>query len=466
MSATEARTDMTTTQTISRRGFLQLGASLGMLLGLGRFDWARAATAGDYKALVCVFLFGGNDGHNTVVPLQSQQYAAYVAARGALALPQSQLLPITDPAQGPFGLHYAMPELQALYNQGHAAVLANVGMLVQPTSYAQSLAASHPLPLNLRSHSDQVVQMQTGVPNAGGSNGWGGRTLDLLAYTYGFNATTSFPVAISMERPALFCDGATVQDVSLWPGNALDQNGLNLYPPAAAQARAAAQMQIISASSGNAMIDAANKVMADARALNPLLKGAATATTFQRPFPSSDLGQQLQEIARVISLHGQLGVSRQVFFCSLGGFDTHGGQGYQQWDLLQQVSQALDAFYAATEQLGVANQVTAFTLSDFGRTLQPSGSGSDHGWGNHSVIVGGAVRGGHLYGRYPLMTNYANFNAAGDDYADSRGVMLPSTSLAQYGGTLARWLGAADADLDAIFPTLANFPVRDLGFLS
>jgi len=307
--------------------------------------------------------------------------------------------------------------------------------------------------------------MQTGIPNAGGSTGWGGRTLDVLTANYGYNATTSFPVAISMEHPALFCDGAIVQDVSLLPGNYLDQNGLSLYPPAAAQARTAAQAQLVSVSSGNTLIDAANKVMLDARALNPLLRSAATSVAFSRAFPSTQLGRQLEEIARMISLNAQLNVGRQVFFCSLGGFDTHGGQSYQQWSLLQQVSQALDAFYAATVQLGLANQVTAFTLSDFGRTLQPSGSGSDHGWGSHHMIVGGAVQGGRIYGAYPLMTNYANFNASTDDYADARGVMLPGTSLSQYGATLAKWFGAHDADLDGLFPTLPNFTTRDLGML-
>jgi uncharacterized protein (DUF1501 family) len=346
------------------------------------------------------------------------------------------------------------------------AVLANVGMLVQPTSYAQQSAAGFPLPLNLRSHSDQVVQMQTGIPNAGGGTGWGGRTLDQLQYNQGYNAATSFPVAISMNRPALFCDGNIVQDVSLKPGNALGQPGLNLWPASAAAARAAAQLQLVSVSSGNTLIDTANKVMADARALNPLLASAAGSVTFQQPFPSTDIGEQLEEIARVISLNAQLNVGRQVFFCSLGSFDTHSSQSWEQWNLLQQVSAALDAFYAATVQLGVGNQVTAFTLSDFGRTLQPSGSGTDHGWGNHHLIVGGAVRGGRMYGRYPLMTNYAALNASADDYADTRGVMLPSTSLSQYGATLARWFGASEAELDAVFPTLPNFGSRDLGFLA
>src|SRR5262249_47356886 len=230
-------------------------------------------------------------------------------------------------------------------------------------------------------------------------------------------------------------------------------------------ARAAAQAQLIAASSGNALIDAANQVMANAVALHPMLTSAATTVTFQKPFPSTDLGDQLQDVARMISLNAQLGIGRQLFFCSLGGFDTHGGQSYQQWDLLQQVSQALDAFYAATVQLGVSQQVTAFTLSDFGRTLQPSGSGSDHGWGNHHLILGDAVKGGSIYGKFPLMTNYANFNATRDDYADSRGVMLPGLSLAQYGATLAKWFGAADADLNGLFPTMSNFSTRDLGFM-
>ena len=308
--------------------------------------------------------------------------------------------------------------------------------------------------------------MQTGVPNASGSTGWGGRTLDLMEWTYSYNSATSFPVSISMNSPALFCTGSIVRNVSLQPGNYLDQNAMGIWPATAAQARAAGQAQIASVTNGNSMVDAANKVMADALALNPLLKGAAGAVAFQKPFPATTIGDQLKDIARMISLNAQLSVGRQVFFCSLSGFDTHGGQSYQQWSLLQQVSQALDAFYAATVQLGVANQVTAFTLSDFGRTLQPSGTGSDHGWGSHHMVLGGAVNGGKIYGKFPLMTNYANFNASNDDYADNRGVMLPGASLAQYGATLAKWFGAADPDLDPLFPTIPNFATRDLSFMA
>lgn len=450
------------TEKLSRREFVQLSAAFGMLAGLGQFKLTSAAPVQDYKALVCLFMFGGNDGHNMVVPMGGPQYNAYQAARGALALPPGQLLAINDAAQGQFGLHYAMPELQALYNQNHLAVLANVGILVQPTVYSNLSNPNFALPLNLRSHADQVVEMQTGFPSSGGSTGWGGRTLDLLQST---NAGTSFPVSISMNSPALFCVGSVVQGTALQPGNYFDQTAMNLYPASAGQARAAAQQQIISADSGNSIINAANSVMGNALALNPLLKNAANAVNFTKPFPQTGIGTQLKEIARLISLNSQLAVGRQVFFCSLGGFDTHGGQSYQQWDLLQQVSKALDAFYAATVQLQVANQVTAFTLSDFGRTLQPSGTGSDHGWGSHHLILGSAVNGGRMYGKYPLMTNYANFNATNSDYADNRGVMLPNTSLSQYGATLAKWFGTTDLDLDSLFPTLANFPTRDLGFL-
>lgn len=268
-----------------------------------------------------------------------------------------------------------------------------------------------------------------------------------------------------MNSPAIYCVGLATQGVTLQPGNFLDQNAFGVYPPATAQARTATQQKIVTTDSGNSIINAANKVMANALTLNPLLKSAANGLTFPKAFPGTTIGKQLQDIARVISLNAQLSVGRQVFFCSLGGFDTHSGQPYQQWDLLQQISKSLDAFSAAMQAWGVDNKVTVFTLSDFGRTLQPSGSGTDHGWGNHHVIMGGAVNGGRMYGKFPLMTNYANFNASADDYADNRGTMLPSTSLVQYGATLAKWMGASDAQLNSIFPVLSNFTVRDLGFM-
>jgi len=452
---------MKNTPKISRRNFMQMGAGFGMLAALGRLPLASAAPLQDYKALVCVFMFGGNDGHNAVVPLGNAQYTAYTAARGGLALPPGQLLAIGDAAQGAFGLHYGLPELQNIYQQARMAVLANVGMLVRPTSYAD-FQSNNQLPTNLRSHSDQVQQMQTGYPNSFGASGWGGRTADLMQTA---NAGTNFPVSISLNGAALYCTASVVQSASLQPGNYLDQNAFSLWPATAAQARATAQQQILAAGSSNQMIQSANKAMSDALVLNPLLKSAAGNPGFTTPFPQTQIGNQLKEIARIISLRSQLGAARQVFFAGLSGFDTHGGQPYQQWSLLSQISAAMASLYNATAEMGIADKVTSFTLSDFGRTLQPSGTGSDHGWGNHHFIVGGAVAGGRIYGRFPLMTNYNSFNATGDDYADTRGVMLPGVSLSQYGATLAKWFGATDAQLDTVFPTLASFSVRDLGFM-
>ena len=446
----------------SRREFLQLGAAAGMVAGLGRYSALSAAS--DYKAVVCVFLLGGNDGHNMVVPLGGPEYAAYQAARGGLALAAGQLPPIGDPVQGQFGFHYAMPEVAALYNQGRLGVVSNVGMLVEPTSYFDLSNPAHPLPSQLRSHSDQVAEMMSGVPDTSGANGWGGRMLDALQTA---NAGTSFPVSIAMNSPALFCAGKFVQGASVRPGNAMDQTFLGIYPPGAAAARQTALQQVVAADSGNHLINAANASMGTALALNPMLRQAAATVQFTKKFPQTTLGRQLEEVARIIKLRGQLGVSRQVFYCSLGGFDTHGGQSYQQMALLTEVSQAFDAFYKATEQLNVPDAVTTFTLSDFGRTLQPSGTGSDHGWGNHQLVMGGAVNGGRIYGTFPKATNYANLNATHDDYADARGTMLPNISLAQYGATIASWLGAStDPDLDAICPPLVNFAVRNLGFMA
>ena len=451
-------------KTLSRRKFLQLSAGFGMLAGLGRMNIADAAV-NDYKALVCLFMFGGNDGHNMIMPMGAPQYNAYQVARQGLGLPLNSILALNPDPQGQFGFHYSMPEMKALFNGGKLAVLSNVGMLYKPTLYPNLTQNGFPLPTQLRSHSDQVQQMQTGQPDTSIPTGWGGRCVDKMQTGYNYNAGSNFPASISMNSPALFCNGAVVAGTSMQPGNFLGQNAMGLWPASAGAARLNAEKAIITTPSGNSIVDYANRSLSTAVNLNPILAQAANAVTFQKPFPSSGIGNQMKEIARLISLNSQLGVGRQVFFCSIGMFDTHSGQSYQQQVNLQDVSQALDAFYAATVQLAVQDQVTAFTLSDFGRTLQPSGTGTDHGWGNHHLIVGGAVHGGQIFGRFPLMTNYANFNALADDFADNRGVMLPSTGLAQYGSTLAQWFGAADGDLDGLFPTLPNFPVRNLGFV-
>ncbi len=446
-------------QDFSRRNFLKLTASTSLVAALGQFESAAAAQAVDYKALVCIFLFGGNDGHNMVIPLAASEFPTYQAKRGGLALTGNHLLPITTTNGGQYAFNYGLVEMQQLFQQGKLAVIANTGMLNQPTTQQQYAQNSVPLPTQLFSHSDQVVQMQTGLA---ANTGWGGRICDAVQAN---NANTTFPASISFNGAALFCNGQAVSGTSLQPGNDLSQYAMNAWPQAATDARANAQKQMVALNNSNRLVAAADKTMSDTWALNALLKGIGNNGGLQTVFPSCQLGNQLKDIAKYISLRVQTGVGRQVFFCGLGGFDTHSGQDYQQWFLLQQLSQALKAFYDATVEMGIANRVTAFTLSDFGRSLQPSGTGSDHGWGSHYLALGGAVLGSQIYGKFPLL-NQADSAYDPNAFADNRGVLLPSTSLAQYGATLAKWFGVAPAQLTGLFPELANFGQQDLGFLA
>ncbi|MCC6232390.1 MAG: DUF1501 domain-containing protein [Verrucomicrobiales bacterium] len=441
---------------ISRRQLLGGLGGAALLARLGRINALAQNSPPDYKALVCVFLTGGNDGHNTVVPLTQAQFDAYQAARGSLALPDNNgaLLPVETPDGTPYGLNPGLTAIHPLWAQGHLAVLANTGMLVQPVTRPQFLANSAPVPTNLFSHSDQIQQMQSGIPSTSGSSGWGARAADRVNT---LNGTSTFPASISVTGPSLFCTGQIVQSASLLPGFNLDPSGLQLWPQSAATARRTGMQQVLEFDSGLALVQAANKVRQDALGLNAMLTG--TSATVGTSFPGTLLGNQLLQVAKIIKLRSSTGLQRQVFFCSLGGFDTHGAQSWQHWDLLSQVSEALAAFHTATLELGVADRVTAFTLSDFGRTLQPSGGGSDHGWGNHHLILGGAVQGGRVYGTFP------NLALGGPDDSGTRGALIPSTSIDQYGATLASWFGVAPADLPSVFPNLPHFTNANLGFL-
>jgi len=439
-------------QTISRRNFLGMTASFGALAALSNFSalTASAQSTGDYKALVCIFLFGGNDGHNTVVPLSGSEFSSYQTLRGGMALAPNEVLAINSNGTQ-YGLHYALPELQNIYNQGKMAIVANVGNLVRPTTRTDLTQ----VPTQLFSHADQVGQMQSGAPDGSLGTGWGGRTSDAMINS---NAGSNFPPSISFNGSSLFSNGGQIQSASLQPGNDLSQYAMSVYPPAHSAARQQAQTEIVNAVSSFNLVNSANKVVSNANNLSAILQNAGNGG-ITTPFPSTAIGNQLKEAAKMISLRASVGINRQVFFCGLGGFDTHGAQSYTQWDLLVQISQALGAFYTATQELGVADKVTAFTASDFGRTLQPSGSGTDHGWGSHHLVVGGAVNGGSIYGAFPSMAIGASH------FLDNRGILVPTTSLAQYGATLAKWFGVNDSALNSVFPVLPNFSVRDVGFM-
>lgn len=444
---------MTHSHSLNRREFLKLSTGLAALglMGLGGSRPAQAATASDYKALVCVYLFGGNDGNNMIVPQDSTRYAAYQSIRGNLALPGNKLCPaITDAGGNPYALHYGLPELNALYGAGKLAVVLNTGMLQRPLTRAEYLAGIN-APSNLFSHSDQTVQTQTGQPTAIGT-GWGGRLLDA------FGAASDTLAAVSVSSPALLLQGGGVTGNVVTPGTNLGLSGMNPWPAAAASARRQALNQILGLGNGNPVRVAANQAMADGLQLADALQSNTNLPALSTVFPGTGLGNQLQEVARLIRLRAQQGPGRQVFFCSLGGFDTHSAQDWQQWDLFIQLSQALDAFYHAMGEVGLGQQVAAFTQSEFGRTLQSNGSGSDHAWGNHQLVLGGAVHGG-IYGQLPQLA------LNGPDDANGRGVWIPQIATAQFGATLGRWFGASDAELAAVFPNLSQFPTSNIGFM-
>ena len=426
--------------------------------GLSKFGLMSALAQGtsDYKALVCIFMFGGNDGNNVIVPIDSR-YAAYQQVRSVLALPQASLLPLQSGGQSIYGLHPNMPEMQGYFNnQKNLAVVVNVGTLVQPTTQA-AYQASQNLPENLYSHSDQQNQWQSAQLNGTPLSGWAGKIADSVQSSY--NSAALFPPILSISGNAIFCTGITSQPFTMNPGQAPGLQGFDTS--AASQARYTATQQLLTFDSGLNLVQAANAVTGQAVQYAQVLSQALkNIPPLQTQFPNNYLGQQLQQVAQVISARSALGVSRQIFFCSYGGFDTHSDQLTQQVQLLTTISQSMSAFYQATQELGVTNSVTTFTLSEFSRTFQAgSNGGSDHAWGNHHLVLGGAVQGNAIYGTFPTLA------LGGPDDADQNGRWIPTTALDQYAATLATWFGVSAASLPSIFPNLANFSSNNLGFM-
>jgi uncharacterized protein (DUF1501 family) len=446
----------------SRRDFLKTtccSAAAGFAAAsFSRFGLvnALAQNASDYKALVCVFLFGGNDSNNMVIPYETTGYNAYKSARGGLALAQGSLLPITPPSIGsPFSFHPRFSAMQSLFNNKHLAVLANVGTLIQPTTVSQFRKGGAAVPMNLFSHSDQEAQMQTAILDRVAETGWAGRTADKIQSIYGGN----FPIIISLAGTNIFCEGLVAQSIQSNgnPTKLLDGFGGG----AESSARLSALQSLLTFDNGLSLIQAASTTTGNAIQNGQTLAAAlATGTPLATQFPqNSYFASQLQQVAKIIQVRGALGLQRQIFFVSMGGFDTHSGQLAQQDSLFNDMNQSLNAFYQATTEMGVANNVTTFTLSDFGRTYSPNSDGTDHAWGSHHLIMGGAVKGGDFYGTFPTLA------VNGPDDGTGQGRWVPTTSVDQYAATLASWFGVAAADLPSIFPNLANFPTQTLGIM-
>ena len=461
------------TTNTSRRAFLQRASALSIAgtaapwaLNLAAMGEAAAATATDYKALVCVFLYGGNDYANTLIPYDTANYNAYQAMRPPLAYAQSALAAtLLTPSMVPLGSalpsgrQFALaPELAPLLPQFNAAkrgVMLNVGTLVGPTTKAQYTAASVPLPPKLFSHNDQQSVWQSSAPE-GASSGWGGRIGDLYA---GGNGNATF-TCVNVSGNAVFLSGKTAVQYQVTSSGPVALAGVQ-SPLFGSSNCSAALKTLVTATRTDVFEGEYNRVMARSLDAGSQLTAAlASAPALATVFPTGNaLGDQLKLVARMISNATAIGAKRQVFFVSLGGFDNHDGLITIHPGLLTTIADAMSAFYKATVELGVANQVTAFTASDFGRTATGN-DGSDHGWGSMHFMLGGAVNGGRFYGTAPAVANNGP-----DDVGQGR--LLPSTSVDQYAATLGKWFGISDSDLLTVLPNLVNWNVsqRNLGFV-
>jgi uncharacterized protein (DUF1501 family) len=478
---------------ISRRRFLQQagqltlsGAALPFGINLLGMQEAAAFAASDYKALVCVFLLGGNDHDNTVVPYDDVSYDKYHLLRGgttgqaasgiALAkasLASTLLNPVSPLAGGrQYGLHPAMTGLANLFNTGKAAVLFNVGPLVAPITRVQYQAQdriAYPLPPKLFSHNDQQSIWQSAAAE-GATVGWGGKLGDV---GLGNNTNALFScIAVGGATNSVFLAGNTAIQYPLTTTGAVHIDALDVGLLRSTMIPAFSKM--IQETRSHVLENEYNRVVARAISTESQINTALAAVNLSTVFPTSNsLADQLKMVAKVIASRSALGSKREVFFVSLGGFDLHDNLISQQPGLIGKVSEAMTAFYSATVELGIANNVTAFTASDFGRTLTSNGDGSDHGWGAHHLIVGGAVKGQAFYGTAPPVSA-GNTTAPEDQWHVGQGRLLPSTSVDQYGATLAKWFGVSSSEMNTIFPNLRNFGdaagrtdyPTDLGFMS
>jgi uncharacterized protein (DUF1501 family) len=450
---------------ITRREFLRksvlMSAALGtagpLALNMAAIGEAAAQTASDYKALVCVFLVGGNDYGNTLIPYDTTNYNAYAQIRGQIAYQQSALAgtvlkPKTAlPDARQMALAPELSPLLPLFNAGKLGVLLNIGPLVQPVSLAHYNSNSVPLPPKLFSHIDQQTYWQS-LSQQAGSTGWGGRIGDLMLSGNGGSMFTG----MSVNGSALLVSGANEAQFDVSASGAVNLRETN-QPLFGSSACSQALMSLVTQARTNVLENALTRTMQRGitgnQQINSALKGVpALSTSFDA---SNTLAMQLKMVAELIAARSALDVKRQVFFVSLGGFDTHTDLNEVHPGLLAKLSGAMNSFYNATVELGVANQVTSFTASEFGRTLSPNGDGSDHGWGSHHFVMGGAVQGQNFFGSLPVTA----VNGP-DDVGQGR--LLPSMAVDQLAAPLASWFGVSSNEMATLLPNGSNFNLNAL----
>ena len=470
----------------SRRQFLRTASFTSMaglyaspfMLGLNSLAaMAQGTGMSDYRALVCVFLQGGNDGHGTVIATDPTSFSAFTQARSGapgLAYPLSELLPVvpkTSQDGRTFGLNPNLVGLQNLFNAGRAAIVANTGPLIAPATKAQISANSVPLPASLFSHFDQTAAWQAIASNLGSAEhvGWGGAVADLIE-SMNINSNSMF-TCISTAGIALFLAGQASFQLNVTSAGPVPIYGTSA-PLFGNPAGSSALQSILTADESNLFAKEYEVVVNRSQQAQQLLATSmapAGATGIPDPpqyldpvtnkLSDNQLAISLQTVARIIAGRASLGVNRQIFYVQLGSFDTHDGQATQHARLLSQLGAALEYFDTQMVAAGLGNQVTAFTASDFGRTLTSNSDGTDHGWGSHHFVVGGSVAGGDMYGQYPVIgSNQINDLGAGR--------LIPTTSVDQYAGTLARWFGLSDGQIKTVFPNFANFGTSPyMGFM-
>jgi uncharacterized protein (DUF1501 family) len=442
-------------------GTAALFSSILNLRLVGDVAAAEAPENDEYRALVCVFLAGGNDSFNMLAPVDPAGHAEYAAARTSVAVPLENLLPLPGilPDGRQLGLHQSMPALRDLYAGGKAAFIANVGTLVEPTTLESYMARTAKLPLGLFSHSDQQMHWQSSLPdNRAPAAGWAGRMGDLLKE---LNGAGPVSMNVSVAGINLFQSGSSVVPFAIGPAGAVELTAWNsgAYAP-----RRKAMESIMDAEYRNVFERSFARMKREAVNANAAFKTAlAAGTPITSPFSASNtLSTQLQMVAKTIGARQQLGKKRQTFFVMMGGWDLHGSIGANHPGLLAGVNTAVSEFQTAIAALGLENQVTLFSASDFARTLSSNGSGTDHAWGGNQFVVGGAVNGGKIYGNYPEL-------ALGSALDTGRGRLIPTTSVDEYFAELALWMGVSPSNLPLVLPNFPRF--RDpaagapLGFL-